>query len=113
MDSDETFVPAPADSCEVLLNMLGELPGPNGIEMQLDQIQERAEQRAEDEGWSEVSYTEDEVAEREWFKNLSALVQLPKEAEEMTEQERQDRIAGLRPYLREIRIQRGDLPRHS
>ncbi|GAB3868509.1 hypothetical protein GCM10028801_44540 [Nocardioides maradonensis] len=91
--------PEPRSLIEELEDLLGALPGPSTIEDQLTRLRDEAAEEADREGWAQPLLSEEQAEQERRWTALLPLVQLPREASEMTEAELSERIQALRALL--------------
>lgn len=75
------------------------LPGRDGVEQALIEIQERARDEAEAEGRTEVSFTVEELGRRDFLLELLPLVTVPPDVENLGKEEIQRRVKLLHHWF--------------
>lgn len=82
---------------EQLEDLLGELPAPGDLYAEIRQIETDAEFEAEDMGWEAPKYDEEQSELLETYRELIPLLEMAPET--LSQNEQQELLAKLQPYL--------------
>lgn len=82
---------------EQLEEALGQAPHPRDLEMDLISIRHEAEDEAEDEGWEEVTYSQEQQDRLDWMLQVRPLIHL--DPSQMSEESMLEAATALRTLL--------------